>query len=547
MTKHLTAPVEPVLDVEDIQGIAVPGFLKPHQTLLGLRLPQQDPKTYHEQMLAAKAFVRELADEVSNARVTLDDRRARRKQQMRQAEQYPEYAGSVLTAVGFSAQGLTALTPGGSQIDSEAFRKNLAARSQLLGDPTDPDNEGAPVNWVVGAPGTEPDLLIVVAGDHRGAIDARVDTLLPRLAAAHLDLVYREDGDIRTDHWGSVDMRGHEHFGFDDGVSQPGIRGRASEAEDDFVTPRTIDPVAVPDRWLYGLPGQNLVWPGEFVIGYPASSADPLMPGNVRQCGPAWTANGSFLVFRRLRQDVGLFWRTMRDEAARLATQPGFEGMTDEKLASRLVGRWMSGAPVDRTPDADDPALGRQRLANNQFRFNSDTPNVPVEGFDDTFPRAKADPAGITCPWAAHIRKVNVRDAGSDMGGSSATFARRLLRVGLPFGKPLEDRYAGVEDDPHHGNRGLLFLSVQSSIEDQFEFLQARWMNDPSRPKMPGGHDVFIGQNGQPDQGRVRSCTLFGAGLKQTDIKTSAQWVTPTGGGYFFLPSISALKEVVGG
>jgi hypothetical protein len=30
-------PDEPVLEVEDIQGIAVPGFFKPHQTLIGLR------------------------------------------------------------------------------------------------------------------------------------------------------------------------------------------------------------------------------------------------------------------------------------------------------------------------------------------------------------------------------------------------------------------------------------------------------------------------------------------------------------------------------
>ena len=39
MTANSKAPVEPVLELDDIQGIAVPGFLKPHQTLIGLKLP----------------------------------------------------------------------------------------------------------------------------------------------------------------------------------------------------------------------------------------------------------------------------------------------------------------------------------------------------------------------------------------------------------------------------------------------------------------------------------------------------------------------------
>jgi hypothetical protein len=93
----------------------------------------------------------------------------------------------------------------------------------------------------------------------------------------------------------------------------------------------------------------------------------------------------------------------------------------------------------------------------------------------------------------------------------------------------------------------LLFQSIQSSIEEQFEFLVARWMNDPSRPKTPGGHDMLIGQNATPGEGRVRRCTLFGDGLEQAEIKTDRQWVIPTGGGYFFVPAISALRDVLGG
>jgi hypothetical protein len=38
----------------------------------------------------------------------------------------------------------------------------------------------------------------------------------------------------------------------------------------------------------------------------------------------------------------------------------------------------------------------------------------------------------------------------------------------------------------------------------------------------------------------------LGAGLEQTEVIAGVQWVIPTGGGYFFVPSISALHGVLG-
>jgi Dyp-type peroxidase family len=527
------APLEPVLDLDDIQGAAVPGFLKPHQILLGIRCLDSS-----EDLKRFKAWVADLGDQVARGRETLADRREHRHLQL--LDQADRKKPVAFVAAAFSSQGLLKLTPGAAAIPSDAFHLGLAKRSSFLGDPTDSRAEGHPANWIVGGERSQLDALIVVAGDHPDTASERARDLRRRLDLAGLEVPYQEAGSVRPD------KKGHEHFGFDDGVSQPGIRGRATPAPADFITDRHIASSEIPAAWLFGYPGQDLIWPGEFVLGYPTTSPDPLVPGPVGNPLPEWTRNGSFLVFRRLRQDVGLFWRTMKENAARLSKGKGFPDLTDEALASKLVGRWLSGAPVNRTPLKDIPDLGKSNLANNHFRFDSDTLPIHLDGRGrDDFPQAQADPAGLTCPWAAHIRKVNTRDSGSDMGSRDSTYNRRILRVGIPFGKPLRDRYAQMKDDPERGNRGLLFLAVQTSIENQFEFLCNRWVNDPSRPKMPGGHDFVIGQNAAPGEGQVRRCVLFDADRTPVTITTDKQWVIPTGGGYFFLPSLSTLQNVL--
>jgi Dyp-type peroxidase family len=355
--------------------------------------------------------------------------------------------------------------------------------------------------------------------------------------ASGLSAVYEERGR-------KLDDIGQEHFGFQDGISQPGVRGRLSDEPDSFVTPRTIDPRAVPDAWLYGLPGQYLVWPGEFVFGYPRSAADPLLSGAVNLPGPEWSRNGSYLVFRRLRQDVAGFWSFVHAYAQGLSHRPGFEGITADWLAARIVGRWPSGAPVSRLPDADDRALGVDRLANNNFGFAAKAASLPLAGGGESngWPQAAADPVGLVCPMAAHIRKVNARETPSDLGGRRASFSRRILRRALPYGEPLPDP---LGPDPDNGNRGLLFVSYQASIEDQFEFLNSSWMGSPISPRSPSGYDLLVGQNGVPRAERRRSAVVFAKDGASATLTSPADFVIPTGGGYFFSPSIDAIEEVL--
>lgn len=530
---HLTAlPEEPILEIKDIQGNVSPGFNKDFQTFISFRI---------EDAAKAKAWLVHVAPMISSMEEVLGFNRLFRALRARQGRD-PAGLIATWTNIAFSYPGLKKLVPAYRQPVDMSFALGLPARSAFLGDPTGPQDEGYVENWVVGGPGSIPDILLIVASDDSSHLAAVVRQLEQSAAASGLSVLYEDAGVVRSDE------PGHEQFGFDDGVSQPGVRGRISNTRNDYLTDRYIDP-SDPAAAYMSRPGELLVWPGEFIFGYATQDdRDPLLPVPPAALNPPWYKNGSFVVYRRLRQDVAAFWKFMQDQAAQLAQQPGFSGMTAELLASLLVGRWPSGAPVMRSPKSDNPQLGADRLANNQFFLGVDTPSIAIAPSvhykGDHFPMATADPLGITCPHAAHIRKVNPRDQSSEMGASGDNLIRRIIRRGLPFGTPLQNPLAPGED-PLKGNRGLIFISYQTSIEDQFEFLCNGWMNEEKRPRTPGGHDIFIGQNGTPGENRVRRCRIFaGLGASAT-IETAIQWVIPTGGGYFFAPSISALTDVL--
>jgi deferrochelatase/peroxidase EfeB len=145
------------------------------------------------------------------------------------------------------------------------------------------------------------------------------------------------------------------------------------------------------------------------------------------------------------------------------------------------------------------------------------------------------------CPHFAHIRKAHPRDSATDFGKPADTFARLILRRGIPYGPQLVGE---KKPSPKlvKADRGLMFLCYNASIEDQFEFLQRRWANSASQPN-PSGFDLIIGQNGRHGS-RVRFID-FPASGGIVRIKVKAEWVTATGGGYFFAPSISAIRDVL--
>lgn len=523
---------EPLLEVDEIQGNILAGFNKDHQVLLAVTI---------NDVPAARAWLAGFVDEVATTREVLRFNNLFRELRSRRGAD-PQGLAATWINVAFSAEGLRKLTSDEEVAaipdKGSAFRMDLLARFDFLGDPTDPKAEGNPKRWKVGGPGKVPDVLVIVAGDDLGHLRTAVRHVTPPVdpQGKQPKVIWKEQGDTRPD------LPGHEHFGFKDGISQPGVRGLVSHDPDLFLTPRLIDPSDDRSK-VWSAPGQPLVWPGHFVLGY------PLLDPNSRQVvdGPPlkfpWFRNGSFLVFRRLRQDVKAFRDFVESETKALEKLPGFEGITPARFASMLVGRWPHGAPLLRT-DHDDEVMGANAWANNHFLYaNASSPVLPQAGStaSDPYPSPPADLQGRICPHAAHVRKVNPRDVHTDIGDEPTTLVRRILRRGIPFGKPLPD--PPPPDD--RGNRGLHFLCYQASISLQFESLTHDWANQVSAPEgRPAGHDPIIGQKGPGVPEREFDLTpIHPTSEEPKAIRLAREWVISTGGGYFFSPSICAIRN----
>ena len=141
-------------------------------------------------------------------------------------------------------------------------------------------------------------------------------------------------------------------------------------------------------------------------------------------------------------------------------------------------------------------------------------------------------------PAGSHIRKVNPRALPTDQGGEVTTLVRRILRRGIPYGTQSSSTPTQPADDG--ADRGLLFLSYQTSIVDQFEFVTKFYVNSADFKQGGAGFDPIIGQNAH-DPHRRRSFRLHLQGESQP-IEAAQEWVIPTGGGYFFAPSLKGLR-----
>ena len=491
---------DPRINLSNIQGNVLAGFNKDHQRLLFFRIG--DPAR-------ARQWLGTIVDETATSEEVLAFnelfRQARARRGGEGATAQSTWLNVALTHPGLAAFGVDASE---LALFPEAFRDGMAARAALIGDV---DNS-APSRWVgpFASPGVHG--LLLLAGDDPSVVDQFARTHTQRMSAHGVSVVFDDTGTVRAD------QPGHEHFGFKDGVSQPGIRGvtrRENPADDN-----------------QGVPGQDLLWPGEFVLGYPTQIKTPDAssnengsnenPGPISSSGPAWTADGSYLAFRRLRQDVAGF-------RSFLAGAADAQGVSVERFGAKLVGRYTSGAPLERTEDARkgfDPSTADPSIKD---------PSILDDRRISNFEFAE-DANGELVPRAAHIRKAYPRDEKTPQGGEAETQTHRIIRRGIPYGDSFREGAPARSPAGADTDRGLLFLGYQSSLERQFEFVMSQWFNKPDHPERGDGHDPIISQ-----ATKTKSFTLPGG---HPGHLTMQPFIFTTGGAYLFQPSISALRRL---
>ena len=340
----------------------------------------------------------------------------------------------------------------------------------------------------------------------------------------------------------SEDQHDFEHFGYRDGISQPVIKGT--------------------QRSLKNVPVRDIVEPGEFILGYADGQGffppSPLVPPeadtaqNLPQLSEAdlsrfpdfgsavssqlprdFGRNGSFLVIRELKQDVDGFETFTAQKAEEI--KAGYRDIykvigqypDKEWVKAKLMGRWTNGRPVIGNPV-------NRPLSNPA---SPDFAKCSAAEHENDFTYGADDPQGTACPFGSHIRRSNPRDSKQpgDETEQKISNRHRLLRRGRTYVRKAED-----------GNiieRGLLFVSLCSDLERQFEFVQQVWCNSPSFHGLANETDPILGADApDPETGSLaaRNFTIPTAAgsIKLTGMQSFVQVMA---GGYFFMPSRSAL------
>lgn len=498
MARALNA--EPLFPTEDIQGDILAGLPKRRERLLFFRV--EDPAAF-------TAFLKDL--QLTSLQECLAQRDLIKQ---RKAAGVPTLVPTPGLNVAFTHTGLQKLGvdgPAGTQ-GLQAFRDGMASRTATLSDPP-------PYTWRILRPNRRPDGVFILTGASEAEIADTISLRLAPVPANGWRILHEEAGRVRPQ-----PVKGHEHFGYADGVSQPGVRGRVEPG-------KALNPTTSTDQ-DQAEPGQDLLWPGEFVFGYPGQQPDApdfTVKGPVTQPPVPFMANGAFLVFRRLAQLVPEFNHQVQLSAGQ--TGGGSDPASPELLGAQMVGRWKSGAPIINAPTADDPLLAEGTPEVNAFEFDGDR-------------------EGLVCPWAAHVRKVyprndvrhNTTPTQAETDAAEAfTQTHRMLRRGIAFGPELtEEEAKGGHSDPAN-SRGLLFKCYVTSLEDQFEFVQQRWVNSTDFSQPGAGFDAIIGQPAGVPAPFLGAAPTSKDPAKQLPL-TFSRFVEMQGGEYFFAPSIPALR-----
>jgi Dyp-type peroxidase family len=287
-----------------------------------------------------------------------------------------------------------------------------------------------------------------------------------------------------------------EHFGYTDGFGNPdflGVERSSQPGQGKLLPDGTWAPLAT----------------GELLLGY-ADEAGELPVAPVPHL---LASNGTFMVYRKLHQNLATFRDFLERQAAAYAGGK-------EKLAAKFIGRWRDGTPIELSPDNPDSSIAQDPNRSTNFTY-------------------AADAAGTRCPMGAHVRRVHPRDAFGFNG--QLINRRRITRRGLPYGRftPEDEPVSDAEE------RGVIFMALNASLSRQFEFVQQQWVQYGNDAHLGNDKDVLMGNHG----GRGRFVAQGDRSPTNPPFVCSnlPDFVELRGGDYFFLPSITALGMIAMG
>ncbi len=424
----------------------------------------------------------------------------------------------------------------------DEFIMGMRGRRTILGD----DGPSDPTNWdKVWHENVH--LFVAVGGPTPEAVEKRYQEIL-KLKKEGVVLLKGHKGTSDYQNTSAIFIDGvptnKEHFGYSDGISNPFFKGMTEEMGNVIGGGKKS---GVKDNG-YGDPESKSTWEpletGEFILGHKDEAQEyPVAP-----MPPLMAKNGSFLVYRKLHENVGMFNQFMKEHAEKY---PG--GL--ELLAAKMAGRWRNGVPLTTYPNEEEAnQLAAQRSEALLKLSQAKTPaerkkakedfnkiNIKFTGFDYDH-----DIDGGHCPVGSHMRRMNPRGS-LEFGNQNAfdtpsalTDRRRLLRRGLPYGK-------AESPESNDGEHGIIFMAIVANIKRQFEFVQQQWMNYGNDFKLANDKDPLLGNHHEGE--KLKDNRMIIEGDVETErppyfLSHIPRFVETRGGEYFFIPSMTALRMI---